>query len=119
MTFNPITDVRLTSFCLVANIQVVPLLTFGSPCIAARNLPWGTEDPPSTASAIARASRLRPPLTQHWRVVVVRGHLTAGRLVGVAGGAALAKAVGLLSSWQLRTPAECGGVAREEEEVEV
>lgn len=35
-------------------------------------------------------------LAQHWGVVVIRRHLAAGRLIGVAGGAALAQSEGLL-----------------------
>lgn len=86
-----------------------PPLTLGSPRIAGRNLTRDVEDPPSAATAAAGAPRLRPPLTQHWRVVVIGRHLTAGHLVGVAGGAALAEAVGLLGPRQLRAPAGWGG----------
>lgn len=105
LTFNPTAHVCLTSFCLLANVaSFSPPLTFGSPRIAGRNLTRDAEDPPSAATAAAGAPRLRPPLTQHWRVVVIGRHLTAGHLVGVAGGAALAKAVGLLGPRQLRAP---------------
>lgn len=43
-------------------------------------------------------------LAQHRGVVVIRRHLAAGRLVGVAGGAALAQSEGLLRWQQVRTP---------------
>lgn len=112
---NPLRTSGTCHFVWWQTSQLVPLLTFSSPRIAARNLPWGTEDPPSAATAIAGAPQLRPSLTQHGWVVVVRRHLTARRLVGVAGGAALTKAVGLLSTRQLRTPSGRGrGGAREQ-----
>lgn len=51
-----------------------------------------------------QAVRFRSSLTHHWGVVVIRGHLTTGHLVGVAGGAALTWGVGLLSLQHIWAP---------------
>lgn len=86
-------------------------LTFGTPSVSSRlsapagHLPhqsvlfWDTEE-----LLAARASWLSPALTQDRGVVVIRGHLAAGRLVGVAGGTALAQGEGLLRLQQVGTP---------------
>lgn len=85
--------------------------TFGTPSVGSRlsapagHLPhqgvlfWGTE-----GLLAARAFWFPPPLTQDWGVVVIRGHLAAGRLVGVAGGTALAQGEGLLCLQQVGAP---------------
>lgn len=77
--------------------------TFGAPSLSSRlstpagHLPhqtvlfWDTEE-----LLAARAPWFSSPLAQDRGVVVIRGHLAAGRLVGVAGGAALAQGEGLL-----------------------
>lgn len=51
-----------------------------------------------------QAVRFGSPLTHHRGVVVIRGHLTTGHLVGVAGGAPLTWGVGLLSLQQIWAP---------------
>lgn len=91
-------------------------LTFGTPSVSSRLsapaghlphqavLPWDTEK-----LLAARASRLPSPLAQDRGVVVIRGHLATGRLVGVTGGMALAQGVGLLCLQQVGAPAVHNG----------
>lgn len=91
-------------------------LTFGTPSVSSRLsapaghlphqavLPWDTEK-----LLAARASWLPSPLAQDRGVVVIRGHLATGRLVGVTGGMALAQGVGLLCLQQVGAPAVHNG----------
>ncbi len=86
------------------------LFTFGTPSVSTLSAPaghlphesvlfWDTEE-----LLAARASRLSPPLAQDRGIVVIWRHLAAGRLVGVAGGTALAQGEGLLCLQQVGTP---------------
>lgn len=91
-----------TTTTLLCDIQIQKF-TFGTPSVSSRLsvpashlpyhavLPW---DPKKLFTS--RASWVPSPLAQDWGVVVVRGHFSTGRFVGVARGPALAQGVGLL-----------------------
>lgn len=85
--------------------------TFGTPSVGSRlsapagHLPHQAVLSRDTEKLLAaQASRFPSPLAQDRGVVVIRGHLAAGRLVGVAGGPALAQGVRLLGLQQVGAP---------------
>lgn len=87
------------------------MFTFGPPAFSSRlsvpvgHLPHQTVLSRDAESLLTvQAVRCGSPLAHHRGVVVIRGHLATGHLVGVAGGAALAQGVGLLILQQIWAP---------------